>query len=113
MSSNNALPALVDLNLEELTAENLLQYQSRLVSHVKLEIVEITTPNNAIQFKLKNEAEETIILRVDTRLNLEDMDALEIFEVGDFVTIRGATLAWFNNPQLMIDNVNQMTMYLN
>ena len=111
VSSNNTLPALVDLNEASLDAADLLQYQSRIV---KLDNMEVTVANvdgyGTVDLTLKRADGATIALRWDNRVVFEGNTTMKDFKVGDIVNIAGATLGWYNNPQLAVDNINQIQL---
>ena len=109
VSTGNALPAAVDLNAASLAAADLEQYMSRLIKLDNMEIVNRTVDqHDNITLTLKRADEATIVLRWDSRVNLgENQAAFQALAIGDFVNIDGATLGWYYNPQISIDNADQ------
>lgn len=108
------MPALVDLNAEALDSANLLQFQSRIVKLDDMEVTAVDVDSyGTVNITLKRSDDATITLRWDNRVIFPGSDTIKDFKVGDVVNIAGATIGWFNGPQLSIDNVNQITLVIN
>ena len=101
----------MDLNEASLDAADLLQYQSRIV---KLDNMEVTVANvdgyGTVDLTLKRADGATIALRWDNRVVFDGNTTMKDFKVGDVVNIAGATLSWYNNPQLAVDNISQIVL---
>lgn len=111
VSSNNVLPALLDLNEVSLEAADLLQYQSRIVKLDNMEVTNATIDGyGTVELTLKRADNSTINLRWDNRVVFDGSTTMKDFKVGDVVNIAGATLGWFNNPQLAVDNISQIVL---
>ncbi len=105
------MPALLDLNEVSLEAADLLQYQSRIVKLDNMEVTSATdVGHGTIELILKRSDDSTIILRWDNRVEFDGNTTMKDFKVGDVVNIAGATLSWFNNPQLAVDNISQIVL---
>ena len=112
LSEGNQLPALVDLNEKSLDAEDLMQYQSRLVKLDNVTIISYSDESfNNVEITLERDDEETIRIKWDSRVIIEGSEVLYDFEVDDVVNIAGATISWDGNgPILMIDALDQIVL---
>lgn len=99
----------IDLNEYGLDTNKLAKIQSRTVSITAAEVTSVTTPNNAVELIISL-GSESITVRLDTRVAGNDASILTAFEAGDLVDIKGGTLAWFNNPQIMLDSNSEIAI---
>lgn len=102
--------AKVDLNAVGLKSADLLPFQSRLVEG-ELEVVSFAKDGNGTYTITLTDGTDNIVVRVDNRLPTYATFAfLEALVATDVVVIDGATISWFNAPQLMVDHADQISL---
>jgi hypothetical protein len=112
--SNVDLPDSLEIDFSE---EDLLIYQSMLVQVKGLILKEPTevTGTGGVNFNLVDESGETVIIfRIESERYLgedirnEIVELVNSFEDGTEIDIVGGIMGWFNGPQIIITNVNQI-----
>lgn len=105
----STLPAFVNLDSEELTSDNLLKYQSNLISLNRMEITsKESDKNNNIEMTFTRLTDgSTIDFRWDSRITIENNNLSEL-NIGDIIDVVGAPLGWYNAPQISFSNSSQI-----
>ncbi|QWB96100.1 hypothetical protein KHQ89_01230 [Mycoplasmatota bacterium] len=113
----STLPTPVDLStIATWDAENLISTQMQLVTlnNVLVTVVDsyVSTSSGyeAILLTVKDVTlDQELNFRYEDRVSIGDTTFLEAVEEGDYVTFTGAVMSWYNDPQLAITNVDQIT----
>lgn len=109
VSTNNKVEN-VNLNKTDLTSENLINYQSRLIELDNMYVQYKTESNNMTNITLMNSKGQTITLRWDNRVQLGEPNLVNILQRGRLVNLKGVSLVWDNEPVLVVDNNNQLSL---
>lgn len=107
----STLPAFVNLDSEELTSDNLLKYQSNLISLTKVIISNYSKQvgdYTTVSFTLTRSDNATIAFRYDSRIGVSDTTLLYSLKDGDIIDVVGAPLGWYNAPQISFSNSSQI-----
>lgn len=89
------LPSVIDLSDYSLDYDDVTLYEGHVISYQNLEVTQVLTPNNALEFMVKNEAGETTNARLDKRVNDQPYAFLGI-KVGDIIDLYNVTVGQYN-----------------
>lgn len=99
------LPPSIDIT--SMNFNELYNYQSKLVDHDNLKIININETNDKLVFTLSNE-EQTIEAIYNTKYLFEQYEYLYALRIGDIVEISQALLTWVNEPYLALGDVDEV-----
>lgn len=114
LESDQSLPDVIDLTGMDIEdSDAMIEYQGQRVAHDEMEITTIDEQSNATNFELTRSDDATITLRFDSRLEDSDdlADFLQTLSVGDTIDVDGVIMGWFNAPQLLVFDEEQITVH--
>mgnify|MGYP000968898495 CR=1 FL=1 len=88
------LPEGIDLTGYSLEFEDITLFEANIVTYFGLEVVSKASPNNALELTLKNDANETTMVRLDQRVNDTPYPFTDI-KVGEIVDLFNVTLGQY------------------
>ena len=88
------LPKGIDLTGYSLEFEDITLFEANIVTYFGLEVVSKASPNNALELTLKNDANETTMVRLDQRVNDTPYPFTDI-KVGEIVDLFNVTLGQY------------------
>ena len=88
------LPEGVDLTGYSLDFEDITLFEANIVTYFGLEVVSKASPNKALELTLKNDANETTMVRLDQRVNDTPYPFTDI-KVGEIVDLFNVTLGQY------------------
>ena len=95
------LPEGVDLTGYSLDFEDITLFEANIVTYFGLEVVSKASPNNALELTLKNDANETTMVRLDQRVNDTPYPFTDI-KVGEIVDLFNVTLGQYANQAQLL-----------
>ncbi len=114
VESDEVLPESVDLDEADLEDEDeMIDYQGHLVDLSDMEVTDVDEDEHGnIDVELERDDGAEISLRYDSRLadSADDADHLLELGAGDEVELEAITLGWFDGPQLLYSDADQVTV---
>ncbi len=113
LNTGQSLPQVVDITEQNwMSSTVMLPFQSHRVAIDALMVDTVSTPSNAIQVTLVDpfNTDRTIALRLDTRLDDTDAEAMmNDLSVGDVIDISDAIVGWFHSQQLLVTSATTIS----
>lgn len=87
------LPPVIDLTGYSLNYDDVILYESHVITYLDLEVINIETSTNSITLTVKNEAGETVFSRLDTRVN--DTNSFQNIEIGKIINLYNVSVGQY------------------